>query len=105
MIHAASMGAPSWAENLALLLDHYRIYSVDNIGEGNKSELYDPLRYPKNQQEIAEHARQAAEEYPQIRIEVLESGHLIATEKADFINRVLVDFLALDGLEFYLKVV
>lgn len=55
MIHAASMGAHSWAENLDPLIDHYRIYSVDNIGEGNKSDLKDALVYPGNQQEIADH--------------------------------------------------
>ena len=55
MIHAASMGAHSWAENLAPLLDHYRIYSIDNIGEGNLSQLNDALNYPKSQEEIADH--------------------------------------------------
>jgi pimeloyl-ACP methyl ester carboxylesterase len=55
MVHAASMGAHSWAENLEPLLDHYRVYSIDNIGEGNKSELSDPLVYPSNQEEIADH--------------------------------------------------
>ena len=55
LIHAASMGAHSWAENLPPLIDHYRIYSVDNIGEGNKSVLKDPLVYPRNHQEIADH--------------------------------------------------
>lgn len=55
MIHAASMGAHSWADNLEPLLDHYRIYSVDNIGSGNKSELLDPLIYPETQEEIADH--------------------------------------------------
>ena len=55
MIHAASMGAHSWAENLDPLTDQYRIYSVDNIGEGNKSVLKDALVYPGNQKEIADH--------------------------------------------------
>jgi len=55
MVHAASMGAHSWAENLAPLLDQYRIYSVDNIGEGNKSELSDPQDFPESQKEIADH--------------------------------------------------
>ena len=55
MIHAASMGAHSWAENLGPLIDHYRIYSVDNIGEGNKSVLRDALVYPRDQKEIADH--------------------------------------------------
>ena len=55
MIHAASMGAHSWAENLDPLIDHYRIYSIDNIGEGNKSVLRNALVYPKTQKEIADH--------------------------------------------------
>lgn len=54
MFHAASMGAHSWAENLQSVLGHYRIYAIDNIGEGNLSELNDPLLYPKTSQEIAD---------------------------------------------------
>lgn len=55
MVHAASMGAHSWAENLEPLIDHYRIYSIDNIGEGNKSQLRDALIFPQNQKEVADH--------------------------------------------------
>lgn len=54
MIHAASMGAHSWAENLEPLLGSYRIYSIDNLGEGNKSELYNALVFPQNEKEIAD---------------------------------------------------
>jgi len=54
MIHAASMGGHSWAENLAPLLGNYRIYSFDNIGEGNKSELNDVAVFPKNGKELAD---------------------------------------------------
>jgi len=54
MIHAASMGAHSWAENLDPLINHYRIYSFDNIGEGNKSELNDALKYPPDGKAIAD---------------------------------------------------
>jgi pimeloyl-ACP methyl ester carboxylesterase len=54
LIHAASMGAHSWAENLEPLLKKYRVYSFDNIGEGNKSELDNPLKYPNTSQEIAD---------------------------------------------------
>jgi len=54
LFHAASMGAHSWAENLQPLLGHYRIYAIDNIGEGNLSELIDPLVYPKTPKEIAD---------------------------------------------------
>ena len=53
MLHAASMGAHSWAENLEPLLNNYCIYSFDNIGEGNKSQLKDALNYPANGKEIA----------------------------------------------------
>lgn len=55
MIHAASMGAFSWYENLEPLLENYRIYSIDNIGEGNKSRLNDVLKFPKTEKEIADH--------------------------------------------------
>jgi pimeloyl-ACP methyl ester carboxylesterase len=55
MIHAASMGAFSWYENLEPLLENYRIYSIDNIGEGNKSRLNDVLEFPGTQKEIADH--------------------------------------------------
>jgi pimeloyl-ACP methyl ester carboxylesterase len=55
LIHAASMGAHSWAENLDPLLHHYRIYSIDNIGEGNRSVLKDALEFPDSQKEIADH--------------------------------------------------
>lgn len=54
MFHAASMGAHSWAENLEPLLESYRIYAVDNIGEGNKSQLKDALNYPNSPKEIAD---------------------------------------------------
>jgi pimeloyl-ACP methyl ester carboxylesterase len=54
LLHAASMGAHSWAENLPPLLPHYRIYAIDNIGEGNKSELKDASIFPQNGKEIAD---------------------------------------------------
>ena len=54
MIHAASMGAHSWVENLDPLLENYRIYSIDNIGEGNKSDLKNVLVFPENGKEIAD---------------------------------------------------
>lgn len=53
MFHAASMGAHSWAENLDPLLDHYHIYAIDNIGEGNRSELSDALQFPANPEDVA----------------------------------------------------
>ncbi len=54
LFHAASMGAHSWAENLEPLLKNYRIYAVDNIGEGNKSQLKNALIYPNSPKEIAD---------------------------------------------------
>jgi pimeloyl-ACP methyl ester carboxylesterase len=48
------MGAHSWAENLEPLLGHFRIYAIDNIGEGNRSELIDPLVFPRSPGEVAE---------------------------------------------------
>jgi len=54
MIHAASMGAHSWLENLEPLLDEYRIYSFDNIGEGNMSQLNDALVYPNSSKKIGD---------------------------------------------------
>jgi len=54
MMHAASMGAHSWAENLGPLLPYYRIYAIDNIGEGNKSNLADVQKYPSNGKELAD---------------------------------------------------
>jgi pimeloyl-ACP methyl ester carboxylesterase len=55
LFHAASMGAHSWAENLEPLIGRYRIFAIDNIGEGNLSELRDPLFYPESSIEIADH--------------------------------------------------
>lgn len=54
MFHAASMGAHSWAENLGPILDQYHIYSFDNPGEGNKSELHDALVFPSSPKELAD---------------------------------------------------
>lgn len=54
LFHAASMGAHSWAENLEPLINNFRIYAVDNIGEGNKSQLNDALVYPNSPKEIAD---------------------------------------------------
>ncbi len=54
MLHAASMGAHSWVENLPPIIDNYHIYSFDNLGEGNKSELEDALYFPSSAEEVAE---------------------------------------------------
>jgi pimeloyl-ACP methyl ester carboxylesterase len=54
MFHAASMGAHSWAENLGPIINDYHIYSFDNPGEGNRSELNDALIFPSNPEEVAD---------------------------------------------------
>jgi len=54
MFHAASMGAHSWKENIEPLLNDYCIYSFDNLGEGNKSNLNDPTIFPKTGKELAD---------------------------------------------------
>jgi pimeloyl-ACP methyl ester carboxylesterase len=38
-------------------------------------------------------AKSQAQSYPNIRIEVLESGHMIAIEHADYVNSVVKEFL------------
>ncbi len=54
LLHAASMGAPSWAENVTPLLDHFCIYAIDNIGEGNWSRLDRVDRFPQTEKELAD---------------------------------------------------
>ncbi|MFC1888132.1 alpha/beta fold hydrolase, partial [Candidatus Cloacimonadota bacterium] len=53
LLHAASMGAHSWAENLPPLINDYRIYAIDNPGEGNKSQLNNALEFPRTPEEIS----------------------------------------------------
>ena len=43
----------------------------------------------------AEVAEQTAREFPGIRTEILESGHLIAVEHAAYVNSVVREFLKL----------
>ena len=52
LYHAASMGAHSWSENLEAL-KNFRVYAIDNIGEGNKSELNNVLNFPENGEQLA----------------------------------------------------
>ena len=54
LLHAASMGAHSWAENIDALIDKYHIYAIDNPGEGNKSALRQATKFPKTGKEIAD---------------------------------------------------
>lgn len=55
MFHAASMGAHSWAENLDPLLEYFHIFSIDNPGEANKSELSNALVFPDSPKELADY--------------------------------------------------
>jgi pimeloyl-ACP methyl ester carboxylesterase len=41
----------------------------------------------------AETAKELAQDYPNIQIEVLESGHLISVEKAEYVNKKIKQFL------------
>ena len=41
-------------------------------------------------------AKKTAEKYPNIQIEILESGHLIAVEHAVYVNRKMAEFLSTD---------
>jgi pimeloyl-ACP methyl ester carboxylesterase len=40
-------------------------------------------------------ARDAGKVYPNIRIEILESGHLVAVEKFQRVNEVVAEFLGI----------
>jgi pimeloyl-ACP methyl ester carboxylesterase len=44
-------------------------------------------------------ARDMAEAYPNIRIETLDSGHLIAVEESEIVNQGISDFLGLESLD------
>ena len=43
----------------------------------------------------AEEAKKVAEDYPDIRIEILESGHLIGVERHEEVNEVVSEFLGI----------
>ena len=62
MFHAASMGAHSWAENLEAVTENYHVYSIDNPGEGNKSELNDALVFPSSAKEVADFYKELLDE-------------------------------------------
>lgn len=62
LLHAASMGAPSWAPNAGPLVDAgFRVFAIDHIGEGGRSMLRDPTRYPSNNEEVASLYEQVAD--------------------------------------------
>ena len=54
LLHAASMGAPSWGPNAGPLVEAgFRLFAVDHIGEAGRSVLRDPTRYPSNDEQVA----------------------------------------------------
>lgn len=75
LFHAASMGAHSWSENIPPLLGSYRIYAIDNIGEGNLSELNQVTDFPIDAQEVAKHYAGIAEQLGVRRSPVLGASH------------------------------
>ena len=86
MLHAASMGAHSWAENLDPLLDHYRVYAIDNIGEGNKSKLKDALVYPNSSEDIADFYASLLDSLG------VEKVHLFGASNGGYIAQVLTSY-------------
>ena len=44
LIHAYYASAVSWYRNAAQLSEHYRVYTIDIIGDPNKSKPYKPIR-------------------------------------------------------------
>lgn len=54
LFHAASVGAVSWKNNVESLGKAHRLFLIDTLGEGNRSELADVESYPKTGQEVAD---------------------------------------------------
>jgi deazaflavin-dependent oxidoreductase (nitroreductase family) len=62
LLHAASMGAPSWGPNAGPLVDAgFRLFAIDHIGEAGRSVLRDPKRYPSNDDQVANLYHQVAD--------------------------------------------
>ena len=54
LLHAASMGAPSWGPNAGPLVDAgFRLFAIDHIGEAGRRVLREPKRYPSNDDQVA----------------------------------------------------
>lgn len=54
LLHAASMGAPSWGPNADPLVEAgFRVFAVDHIGEAGRSVLRDATRFPSSDEEVA----------------------------------------------------
>ncbi len=80
LLHAASMGAHSWAENIPALADDFRIYAIDNIGEGNKSELRDVLVYPDDGKKLSDLYAEISDSLG------IDETHLICASNGGFIG-------------------
>lgn len=62
LLHASSMGAPSWEPNARALVDAgFRIHAIDHIGEAGRSVLRDPKRFPSDDEQVAHLYRQVAD--------------------------------------------
>ncbi len=62
LLHAASMGAPSWGPNAGPLAEAgFRLFAIDHIGEAGRSVLRDPTRYPSNDEQVAALYEQVAD--------------------------------------------
>jgi pimeloyl-ACP methyl ester carboxylesterase len=62
LLHAASMGAPSWGPNVGSLADAgFRLFAIDHIGEAGRSVLTDPKHYPADDQQVVGLYRQVAD--------------------------------------------
>ncbi len=61
LLHATGMAAWSWLYNVESLVDHFRTYAIDHIGEPGKSELYDLNNYPRDPQELSDLCQEICE--------------------------------------------
>jgi pimeloyl-ACP methyl ester carboxylesterase len=107
----------NWVTNWALGKDEYieKAYGewFDGILKGTIPSVAQPVPMTSEQKKMmklpillvlgtndpivgdAEYAKATGEEYPDIRIEILESGHLIAVEKSQRVNEMVSEFLGI----------
>ena len=62
LFHAASVGSVSWKNNVEALGKTRRLYLIDTLGEGNRSELADVETYPKTGREAADLYKEVTEQ-------------------------------------------
>jgi len=79
LFHAAAMGAISWADNVKPLVKKYKVFAVDNPGEGGPSELNNPLIFPQDGEELADLYANIASQLG------IESSPVIAASNGGFI--------------------